>query len=63
MQVRQVNRHQFDVFLGRGFDQWSRVHRYHWGVKVVAGNRLPRQELNAVSEAIKENPHGNVENV
>ncbi len=63
MQVRQLNRGTYDVFLGVGFDNWSRVRKFHWGVKVVDGNRLPKDAIIAIEEAIINNPHGNVDNV
>jgi len=39
----------FDVFLGNGFSQWSRVRRNHYGLSVVAGNKLPHSALRAIS--------------
>lgn len=63
MQVRQLDRHVFDVFLGTGFNQWSRVRRFHWGYKVVNGNFLPKEILKEVSSTINQNPHGSLENI
>jgi hypothetical protein len=45
--VRQPN--VFDVFLGKGFDQWTRVRRAHWGCVVVAGNKIPHYLLKQIA--------------
>lgn len=63
MQIRQLNRYTFDVFLGNGFDNWSRVRKQHWGVSVVAGNRLAKPEIKAVFETLEKHPRGSTENL
>lgn len=53
MLIKKLKPNVFDVFLGRGFANWSRVRRGHWGVSVIAGNRLPKSALREVQETIK----------
>lgn len=53
MFIKRLQPNVFDVFLGKGFDNWSRVRRGHWGVSVIAGNRLPKSTLREVQETIK----------
>lgn len=63
MQIRKVDHNVFDIFQGKGFDEWSRVRRYHWGYKVVNGLRLDREQLNVVSTKLERHPAGGIENV
>lgn len=53
MFIKKLKPHVYDVFLGKGFDNWSRVRKGHWGVSVVAGNRLPKTLLRDVESHIK----------
>lgn len=53
MFIKKLHSNVFDVFLGKGFDQWSRVRRGHWGVSVVAGSRLPKTLLREVESHLK----------
>lgn len=62
-QVLQSGRYLYDVFIGMGYDNWTRVRRNHWGVSVVAGNRLGKGLLNSLSEAVKNNPVGSYNSV
>lgn len=63
MQVRQLDRHIFDVFLHKGFDSWVRVRRFHWGVKPIAGERIDRDALNAINETLQKHPNGSINNL
>ena len=63
MQIRQLNRNTYDVFGGTGFDNWTRVRRFHWGIKQIDGTFLPRPLLRDVSAAIEQNPRGSIHNV
>lgn len=63
MQIRRVNRNQFDVFGNTGFDNWSRVQRFPWGYKVVNGNPLPKEIIRDVAANISEYPNGSVRNL
>lgn len=45
MLIRKLHNNVFDVFLGKGFDNWTRVKRGHWGVSTIAGQRLPKAKL------------------
>jgi hypothetical protein len=53
MFIKQLHRHIYDVFLGKGFDNWSRVKRNHYGLSVTAGNRLPHSVLRQLTSHIK----------
>lgn len=63
MLIRKLDKNTFDVFGDVGFDSWTRVRRYHWGMKQIAGVFLPRPVLQLVSAAINENPNGSLENI
>ncbi len=52
MLIRKLHQNVFDVFLGNGFNNWSRIRRGHWGVSVVAGNRLPKHLLRDVEAVV-----------
>lgn len=52
MFIKKLHNNVFDVFLGKGFDHWSRVRRGHWGVSVVAGARLPKSLMKEVGHAL-----------
>jgi hypothetical protein len=60
VQVRQVNRNMYDVFLGNGWDNWTRVVRQHWGLQVVNGNRLSANHKNVVGQIIQDHPTGSL---
>lgn len=53
MFIKKLHTNVFDVFLGKGFNNWSRVRRGHWGVSVIAGNRLPKSALREVADHLK----------
>jgi len=63
MQIRKLDKNTFDVFGETGFDSWTRVRRFHWGIKQIGGLFLPRPVLQLVSAAIAANPNGSIENV
>lgn len=52
MFIKRLDKYRYDVFLGDRWDNWTRVHRFHWGVKVVAGNRLPRSVIHDLNERL-----------
>lgn len=52
MFIKKLHPHVFDVFLGNGYNNWTRVRRGHWGVSVIAGNRLPKALLKEIQDAI-----------
>jgi hypothetical protein len=52
MLIRRLDRNHFDVFLGNGWDNWTRVRRHHWGVAVVGGKRLPRETIRELNERL-----------
>ena len=49
MFIKKLHRNVFDVFMGQGYNNWSRVKRTHYGVSVVAGQRLPHSLLREVA--------------
>ena len=53
MLIRKLHGNVFDVFLGKGFNNWTRVRRGHWGVSVIAGNRIPKSVLREVEETLR----------
>lgn len=74
MIIRKAARGVYDVFMGMGWPKadavpqasdatWTRVRRFHWGIKPVAGAFLQRQQLQTVLAAIESNPQGSLENV
>ena len=63
MQIRKVGAYVYDVFCGVGHEGWSRVRRFHWGFKVVAGARMPREQHQAVVAKLILHPNGGIENV
>lgn len=60
MQVRKLDRNTFDVYGGQGFENWSRIRRFHWGVKVIDGIKLDRATLSEVEEDILMFPDGHI---
>lgn len=74
MIIRKLDRNTYDVFGGIGWPiedavpeasnaQWTRIRRFHWGMKPIAGAFLPRQLLQEVMEKIARFPNGSLENV
>lgn len=52
MFIKRLDKNHYDVFLGTQWDNWTRVRRHHWGVAVVAGNRLPKEVLREINERL-----------
>jgi hypothetical protein len=52
MLIRRLDHNRFDVFIGNGWDNWTRVRRHHWGVTVVAGKRIPRETIRELNERL-----------
>lgn len=50
--VEGDRRPHYDVFLGDGWEGWTRVRKHHWGVQPVAGDRLPKDVLNELNERL-----------
>lgn len=74
MIIRKLDRNTYDVFGGIGWPNadavpyasnacWTRIRRYHWGMKQIAGTFLPRQLLQQVIETITQHPQGGLDNV
>ena len=52
MFVKRLNKNHYDVFIGNGWNNWTRIRRNHWGVSVVAGSRLNRDVIHKLNERI-----------
>ena len=50
MFVKRLNKNHYDVFIGNGWNNWTRLRRNHWGMSVVAGQRLPREVLKQLND-------------
>ena len=53
MFIRKLHNNVFDVFLGKGFDTWTRVRRGHWGVSTIAGKRVPKSMMKAIAARLE----------
>jgi hypothetical protein len=63
MLIRKVDRYTYDVFGDVGFDNWSRIHKFPWGYKVVKGIRLDKELMDQVIQKLQEFPRGSLQNV
>lgn len=74
MIIRKLDRNTYDVFGGTGWPnaeavpyasdaQWTRIRKFHWGMKQIAGVFLHRSLLQQVIEKIQLHPNGSYENV
>jgi hypothetical protein len=52
MLIKKLHANVFDVFIGVGFNNWTRVRRGHWGVSVIAGNRVPRSVMREIEHSL-----------
>jgi hypothetical protein len=52
MHVRKIHSNVFDVFLGTGWSNWTRVKKTHYGLSVVGGYRLPRSLMKEVETTL-----------
>ncbi len=52
MFLKRLNQNHYDVFIGNGWNNWTRIRRNHWGVSVVAGQRLPRNVIHDLNKEI-----------
>lgn len=50
--IKRLNKSEYDVFTGDGWDNWTRIRRNHWGVTYVAGKRLPRETIHELNERL-----------
>lgn len=71
MLVRKLAPHVYDIFMGIGWPipdvfpgsitgTWTRVRKFHWGVKPVAGAFVSRGDCREIFDAINANPNGNL---
>lgn len=52
MFIKKLKPNIYDVFVGNGWGDWTRVRRNHWGVSVIDGKRLSRETLNKLNERL-----------
>lgn len=52
MLIKRLSKGIFDVFLGNGFNNWTRVKATHFGVAWMAGNKVPHSILRAVTQTV-----------
>lgn len=50
--IKRLDGKTFDVFTGNGFNNWTRVKRFHWGIKPVQGKFLNRQQIHELNELL-----------
>lgn len=60
IQVRPAAKYVYDVFLGHGWDNWSRVRKHHWGFAVIGGRKLSANVLNVLPAIVQEFPEGHL---
>ncbi len=53
MYIRKLQPNIFDVFIGTGWNNWSRVRTSKSGPFVVAGNKLPYATLRELQPLLK----------
>jgi hypothetical protein len=63
MQIRRVNGNTYDIFGHIGFDHWTRVRRFHWGIKPIAGKPLTRDKVRSIILALADHPNGSIDNL
>ena len=52
MFIKRLKPNVYDVFVGSGWNNWTRVTRTQSGVQVVSGNMLDQKTLNHVKTRI-----------
>lgn len=50
MFIKRLNRNLYDVFIGNGWNNWTRIRRNHWGVAYVDGARLSRETIHELNQ-------------
>lgn len=50
MFIKRLTNNVYDVFLGDGWNNWTRIRRNHWGVTVMSGKRLARETIHELNE-------------
>lgn len=59
--LRQASRYTYDVFVGQGWDNWSRVRKNHWGLTNLSGRTLAPHHLKSLSKVIMQHPQGSLD--
>ncbi len=52
MFIKRLSPNVYDVFIGNGWDNWTRVRKGHWGVSYQAGKPINRNLLNQIKERV-----------
>lgn len=50
--IKKLDSKTFDVFFGNGYDGWTRVRRFHWGIKPVGGRHINRQQIHILNSLL-----------
>lgn len=45
MFIKRLEQNVYDVFVGTQWDEWTRVRRYPWGVRILAGLKLSQDSM------------------
>lgn len=53
MFIKKLRKDVYDVFLGDGWNNWSRVQRTKQGIGVIAGLPLDQRVLNIVQGRVR----------
>lgn len=52
MFIKRLTKIYYDVFMGTGWNNWTRVRRNHWGMTYIAGAHLPRETIKQLNERL-----------
>lgn len=55
MEMRRVDNNTYDIFRGKGWDNWTRVRKGRSSTYGVTGMRVPHQTLKDLDQVL--NPH------
>ena len=50
--IKRLDKNRFDIFTGNGWSGWTRVQRFHWGVKVIGGSRVSKEVIHEVNQRL-----------
>lgn len=52
MFIKKLKENIYDVFTDTQWDNWTRVRRFHWGVRVIAGKQLSREGIRELNRRL-----------
>ena len=53
MFIKRLKHNFYDVFMGVGWNNWTRVQRHRGDIHVVSGNRLDKRSLDNLKARLK----------